>query len=229
MSFENTGGASREGGNALTLYMHPLSSYCHKVLIALYENATPFTACSVDLGDPVARAQFEKVWPIAQFPVLRDEARDRTVPESSVIIEYLGRYYPGPVPLMPEDPERAAQVRAIDRFYDLHIHQHMQKMVGDKLRSPDGRDPVGVAQAEERLRTALRVAESEMAHRRWAAGEQFTMADCAAAPALYYINRMAPLTEEFPCVSAYLDRLTSRPSYARALAEAEPYLARFPG
>ena len=227
MSFKTTSGD--QGGNALTLYLHPLSSYCHKVLIALYENATPFTSHSVDLADPLVRAQFHEVWPVGQFPVLRDAARARTVPESSVIIEYLARHYPGPVPLIPPDPEQAAQVRALDRFYDLHVHQHMQKIVGDKLRPADGHDPVGVAQAKERLRTALRVAESDLADRRWAAGEQFSMADCAAAPALYFINRMTPLTQEFPHVGAYLQRLTSRPSYARALAEAEPYLGSFPG
>jgi glutathione S-transferase len=227
MSVNTTGGAQRSG--ALTLYMHPLSSYCQKVLIALYENAIPFAAHNVDLGDPVARAQFEKVWPIAQFPVLRDAERERTVPESSVIIEYLGRHYPGPVTLIPEDPERAAQVRAADRFYDLHIHQHMQKIVTDNLRPAGGHDPVGVGQARARLRTALRLAESEMAGRSWAAAEQFSIADCAAAPALFYTNRIMPLSHEFPHLGSYLERLTGRPSYARALAEAQPYFARFPG
>ena len=227
MSSNNT--PSGAGGSALTLYMHPLSSFCHKVLIALYENAIPFTAHSVDLGDPAERARFERLWPIGQFPVLQDAARARTVPESTVIIEYLDRHHPGPVRLVPDDPERAAQVRATDRFYDLHIHQLMQKIVTDHLRPSDGHDPVGVGQARERLRTALRVAESEMADRRWAAGEQFSMADCAAAPALFYTNRIMPLSDGFPHLSAYLERLTSRPSYARALAEAQPYLARFPG
>ena len=213
----------------LTLYMHPLSSYCHKVLIALYENAIPFTPHIVNLGDPVARDEFRKVWPIGKFPVLRDEARGRTVPESTVIIEYLGQHYPGPVKLIPADPELAAQVRSIDRFYDLHVHEPMGKVVTDNLRPADRHDPFGVDQAREHMRTALRMTEGEMALKRWAAGEQFSMADCAAAPALFYTNRIMPLAHEFPHVSAYLERLTKRPSYARVLTEAQPYFAMFPG
>lgn len=215
--------------HALILYMHPLSSYCHKVLIALYENAIPFAAHTVDLGDPAARARFVKVWPMAQFPVLRDAARNRTVPESTVIIEYLQRHYPGPVKLVPDDPEGAARARATDRFYDLHVHQHMQKIVTDKLRPVDGHDPIGVERAKQQLRTALRLAEAEMTGRQWATGEQFSLADCAAAPALFYADRIMPLGPEFPHLAAYLGRLTSRPSYARALAEAQPHFARFPG
>jgi glutathione S-transferase len=214
---------------ALTLYLHPLSSYCHKVLIALYENAIPFMPHVVNLGDPVARDEFKKVCPFARFPVLRDEARGRTVPESTVIIEYLAQHYPGPAKLIPDDPELAAQARAADRFYDLHLHAPMQKVVGDKLRPPDCHDPSGVDQARQEMRTALRIANSEMATRRWAIGEHFSMADCAAGPPLFFTNLMMPLADEFPHVSAYLDRLTKRPSYARALDEAQPYLAMFPG
>ena len=136
----------------LTLYMHPLSSFCHKVLIALYENAIPFTPHVVDLRNAVARDKFKKLWPIAKFPVLRDEARDRIVPESTVIIEYLAQHYPGTVQLIPDDPELAAQVRASDRFYDLHIHDPMQKVVGDRLRPANRHDPFGVGQAKERIK-----------------------------------------------------------------------------
>jgi glutathione S-transferase len=214
---------------ALTLYLHPLSSFCHKVLIALYENEIAFVPQVVNLGDPVERDEFRKVWPFAKFPVLRDEARGRTVPESTMIIEYLAQHYPGPVKLIPDDPELAVQARAGDRFYDLHLHIPMQKVVGDKLRPADRHDPLGVEQAREQMRTALRVADSEMATRRWAIGDQFSMADCAAAPPLFFTNLMMPLAAEFPHVSAYLDRLKKRPSYARALAEAQPYLAMFPG
>jgi glutathione S-transferase len=209
--------------------MHPLSSYCHKVLIALYENAIPFVPHSVDLGDPVARDNFKKLWPLARFPVLRDEARDRTVAESTVIIEYLAQHYPGLVKLIPDDPQLAAQVRSTDRFFDLHIHEQMGKVVTDKLRPADRHDPFGCDQARERMRTALGMTESEMATKRWALGEQFSMADCAAAPALFFTNRIMPLADEFPHVSAYLGRLMKRPSYARTLAEAQPYFAMFPG
>ena len=214
---------------ALTLYMHPLSSFCHKALIALYENAIAFTPQVVNLGDPVARDNFRKVWPIGKFPVLRDAARDQTIPESTSIIEYLAQHYPGPVKLIPDEPQLAAGVRSADRFYDLHVHAPLQKLVGDKLRPADGHDPIGVNEAREQLRTALRIADSEMATRRWAVGELFSMADCAAAPPLFFINKMLPLAGEFPHVSAYLERLMKRPSYARALAEAQPFLALFPG
>jgi len=214
---------------SLTLYLHPLSSYCHKVLIALYENAIPFAPHIVDLGDPVTRDEFKKVWPFAKFPVLRDEGGGRTGSESTAIIQDPARHYPGPSKLIPGDPELAAQARAGDRFYDLHLHVPMQKVVGDKLRPANGHDPLGVDQAWEQMRTALRIADGEMATRRWAIGEHFTMADCAAGPPLFFTNRMMPLAKEFPHVSAYLDRLTKRPSYARALAEAQPYIHMFPG
>jgi len=214
---------------SLTVYLHPLSSYCHKVLIAMYENAIAFTPHVVDLGDPAARASFRKIWPFAQFPVLRDEKRGRTIPESTTIIEYLALHYPGPVKLLPDDPELAGQVRAADRFYDLHLHVPMQKVVGDKLRPADRHDPLGVEQAREQMRTALTIANTEMATKRWAVGDHFSMADCAAGPPLFFTNRMMPLAAEFPHMSAYLDRLTKRPAYARALAEAQPYLAMFPG
>jgi glutathione S-transferase len=213
----------------LTVYLHPLASFCHKVLIALYENAIPFTPHVVDLGDPAARDEFKKIWPFAKFPVLRDERRGCTVPESTTIIEYLAQHYPGPVKLIPDDPELAAQARAADRFYDLHLHVPMQKVVSDKLRPADGHDPLGVGQAREQMRTALALADTEMATKRWAIGDHFSMADCAAAPPLFFTNRMMPLADEFPHVSAYLDRLMKRPSYARALAEAQPYMAMFPG
>jgi len=133
------------------------------------------------------------------------------------------------VKLLPDDAELALQVRAQDRFYDLHLHEPMQKIVGDKLRPADGHDPIGVDQAWAQLRTALRIAETDLATRHWAAGDQFSMADCAAGPPLFFTNLMMPLAKEFPQVSAYLDRLTKRPSYARVLAEAQPYLSFFPG
>jgi glutathione S-transferase len=215
---------------ALTLYMHPLSSFCHKALIALYENGIAFTPEVVNLGDPRSRENFGKVWPLAKFPVLRDDSRGQTIPESTSIIEYLAQHAPGPLKLLPDDdPQRAARVRATDRFYDLHVHVPMQKIVGDKLRPADGHDPVGVSEAKDRLRTALQIADADMATRRWACDEVFSMADCAAAPPLFFINRMTPLAGEFPHLSAYLERATKRPSYARVLVEAQPYLAMFPG
>jgi glutathione S-transferase len=212
----------------LRLLFHPLSSFCQKVLIALYENATPFVPELIDLGDPDSRATLARRWPPARFPVLRDEARDRTVPESSVIIDYLDLHFPGPTRFVPADPEQAWPVRLWDRFYDGYVQQALQKVVGDRLRPADARDPLGVAQAGAQLRTAYDLIEREMADRPWAAGAAFGLADCAAAPALFYADKVAPLEAAHPNAARYLARLKARPSYARALAEAEPYLGLFP-
>jgi glutathione S-transferase len=211
---------------SLILYYHPLSSFCQKVLIALYENATPFTAHVVDLadGDP----PFAVAWPIRKFPVLRDEAVDRWIAESSIIIEYLDQHHPGPAPLLPRQPDLALDVRMSDRFIDLYIHQPMQALVGDALRPNDARDPYGVAQAKGMLRTALTMLETQLQGRAWAVGDQFTLADCAAAPPLFYLNELMPLRDSYPSVAGYFERLKARPSYARVLREAEPYLHLFP-
>jgi glutathione S-transferase len=210
---------------ALALYLHPLSSYCHKALIALYENATPFTPHIVDLGNPESAAAFKAIWPMGKFPVLVDG--ERVIPESTAIIDYLAARHPGPVDLIPAGI--ALDVRALDRFWDLHVHTHMQKIIGDRIRPADGRDPYGVAQAKAALDVALGLAERQMASRMWAAGETFTMADCAAAPPLFYCDfAVTPLAPRYPNLAAYLGRLRERPSYARALAEAEPFLQFVP-
>jgi glutathione S-transferase len=213
---------------ALTLYFHPLSSFCHKTLIALYENDTPFTPKLVNLQDDAERTAFRALWPIGKFPVLQDAARDRMVPESSIIIEYLDRHYPGKTRFIPEDPDLARQTRMRDRFLDLHIHMQMQKIVGDRLRPADRKDPYGVEQARDLMDRAVGMLEREMGQQTWAMGEAFTMADCAAGPALFYADKVAPLAGKYPNVAAYLGRLTQRPSYARALTEAEPYFQFFP-
>ncbi|MBN8976699.1 MAG: glutathione S-transferase family protein [Rhizobiales bacterium] len=213
---------------SLTLYMHPLSSYCHKAMIALYENATPFTAVSVNLGDPDERAMLLKLWGVGKFPVLQDDARGEVVPESSIIIDYLDRHYPGATRLIPEDGDAARGVRFADRFYDLHIHNHMQKVVGNRLRPADAKDPHGVEDAKTRMRAAYDIAERDMASRRWATGDDFSMADCAAAPALFYAAKVLPYADSHPHLAAYLERLKARPSYARVLKEAEPYFDMFP-
>ena len=220
--------AAQSSPMSLTLYLHPLSSYCWKTLIALYENGAPFQPLIVDLGNEAERAALAKLWPFAKFPVLRDEARDRTIPESSIIIEYLDRHYPGATPLLPADAEQARETRLRDRFYDLHVHGHMQKIVGDRLRQEGQHDPVGVEQARAQLRIAYGMIEQDMASRTWAMGEAFSMADCAAAPALYYANRVQPLGQSYPNTSAYLHRLSQRTSFARVLREAQPYFSMFP-
>jgi glutathione S-transferase len=213
---------------SLHLYFHPLSSFCQKVLMAFYENDTPFEPHVVDLGDETSRAAFLKIWPIGKFPVLRDDAEDRTIPESSIIIEYLDQRYPGRTRLVPNDPDLARQMRMRDRFYDLYVNVPMQKVVTDKLRPAGKNDPHGVEQAKEQLKTACGMIEQEMASKTWAMGDAFSMADCAAAPALFYANLVMPFGDAHKTVAGYLDRLMERPSFARALKEAQPYLHLVP-
>jgi glutathione S-transferase len=213
---------------SLTLHFHPLASYCHKVLISLYENDTPFKANTVDLSNESERAALLKMWPIGKFPVLRDDARNQTVPESTVIIEYLDRHYPGRTRFFPSDADQALQTRLRDRFFDLYVHEPMQRIVGDRLRPQDKKDPRGVEEARARLATSYGMIDREVATRIWAMGEAFSLADCAAAPALFYANEVLPFGHEHANVKAYFDRLKARPSYARVLKEAEPYFAMFP-
>ena len=213
---------------SLTLHFHPLASYCHKALIALYENDTPFTPNIVDLSNESERAALLKLWPIGKFPVLRDDARNQTIPESTVIVEYLDRHYPGRTQFIPADADSAWPTRLRDRFYDLYVHEQMQKIVGDRLRPSGKKDPHGVEEARARLRTSYRMIDDEMAAQTWAAGDAFSLADCAAAPALFYANEVIPFGETHKNVAAYFDRLKARPSYARVLKEAEPYFAMFP-
>lgn len=213
---------------SLKFYFHPLSSYCHKALIPLYENGTPFEPVVVNLGDQESRAAFLKLWPVGKFPVIEDTARNNwMVPESSIIIEYLDQHYPGKTRFIPADPDLARQVRMRDRFFDLHIHSHMQKVMGDVLRPEGSKDPLGVDQAIAAMRTALGMIEGAVGDG-WIMGDAFTLADCAAAPALFYSNRIVPLAKEFPKTNAYLERLKQRPSYARVLKEAEPYFHMLP-
>jgi glutathione S-transferase len=212
---------------SLTLHLHPLSSYCHKALIALYENATPFTPNIVNLGDEGERTALLMLWPVGKFPVLRDDARDQTIPESSVIIEYLDGHYPGRTRFIPVETGLALETRLRDRFYDLYVHEPMQKIVGDRLRPQDKKDPHGVEEAKARLRASYEMIDRDMATRDWAMGDFFSLADCAASPALFYANKVLPFSGH-PHLEAYLGRLTTRPSYARVLKEAEPYFSMFP-
>jgi glutathione S-transferase len=213
---------------AFTLYFHPLSSFCWKALIALYEYGVPFEPVVVDLGGPASRAAFLKLWPIGKFPVLGDDARQQIVPESTIIFEYLAQHVPSAAGLLPKDAELARQARASDRMYDLYLHLPMQKVVGDRLRPADKKDPLGVEQAQATMRTAYALLEAEMATRTWALGDTFSMADCAAAPALYYGELATPFRDTHPNLARYLDRLQQRPSFARVLREAEPHFHLYP-
>jgi len=167
--------------------------------------------------------------PIGKFPVLHDDVAHRTIPESTIIIEYLALHHPGTTELIPGDPERAREARLRDRFFDLYVHAQMQKIVGDKLRPAESKDPYGVAQAVAQIETAYTMIDDELRAGSWALGETFTLADCAAAPALFHANRVVPLSEQHRTTAAYLGRLVERPSFARVLAEAQPYFAMFPG
>jgi len=214
---------------ALQLHFHPLASFCQKVLIALYENATGFEPHLVDLGDEASSAAFKELWPIGKMPVLVDTARGRVVPESSIIIEYLAQHYPGQVELIPADPDLARDTRLGDRFYDHYVHEPMQKIVTDKLRPEGSRDPFGVEAARRTMRTAYGMIDRDMADKPWAAGESFSMVDCAAAPALFYALKVEPAGEGQRHLAAYFERLMARPSFARVVEEAKPYFKYFPG
>jgi glutathione S-transferase len=213
---------------SLQLYFHPFASFCQKVLIAFYENDIPFDPHIVDLGDEKSRAEFEAIWPIGKIPVLRDEAAGRTIPESSIIIEYLAQYYPGGASLVPVDAELALLTRTWDRFYDHYVELPMQKIVTDRLRPQGRHDTHGVEESKALLETAYRVLEQEMENRTWAIGEVFTMADCAAAPALFYADLVLPFDDKHQNLKAYFQRLLERPSFVRVLEEAKPYRGLFP-
>jgi glutathione S-transferase len=213
---------------SLTLHFHPLASFCWKALIALYENDIPFTPNLVDLGNPAESDALLKLWPIRKFPVLRDDARNQTVPESSIIIEYLDSYYGGRTRLIPDDPDRALQTRLRDRFYDLYVHLPMQKIMGDRLRVDGKQDPHGVEEARAQLRTSYAMIEQQMAKGAWAMGADFSLADCAAAPSLFYGSMVVPFGDAQHNLRAFFERLKIRPSFARVLKEAEPYFQMVP-
>ncbi|GAB7525841.1 glutathione S-transferase family protein [Paraburkholderia sp. 2C] len=210
----------------LKLYAHPFSSYCQKVLIALYENGTPFEWRALSPDHQQIAGEFAALWPIKRFPLLVDEGR--TVIESTIIIEYLGLHYPGPVPLVPDDRRAAIEVRTMDRFFDNYVSTPQQKIVFDALRPEAERDARGVADARAMLDTAYAWLDRTMANRTWAAGEHFSLADCAAAPSLFYADWTHRIGTAFPNVIAYRQRLLARPSFARAVDEARPYRPFFP-
>jgi glutathione S-transferase len=212
---------------SLQLYFHPLSSFCQKVLVALYENGTPFEREIVNLMDAQEDAAFRQLWPIRRFPVLRDTARDKVIPESTTIIEYLDRHFGGPSRLVPADPDAAAETRYWDRFFDLYLHVPMQKIVTDRLRPAGSNDAFGVAQAKELIETAYGILDQHLAGREWANRAAFSMADCAAAPPLVFADMQVPIGGRNN-LQAYLARLKARPSFARVWSEAAPYLAMVP-
>lgn len=211
---------------SLILYGHPFSSYCQKVLIPLYENGIAFEFRVLSPDEPRNAADLERRWPLKRMPVLVDD--DRTVVESSVIVEYLDVHCGGPVKLIPSDADAALEVRTLDRFFDQYVMTPMQKFVFDALRAPDTRDPHGVNEARDLLDTAYRWLDGELRGREWAASSGFGLADCAAAPALFYADWVHPIPDSCPQLRAYRSRLLKRPSFARAVDEARPFRPFFP-
>ena len=211
---------------SLELYAHPFSSYCQKVLIAIHENDTPFTLRMLWSDDAEANAEHARIWPIKKMPTLVDDGR--VVVEATLIVEHLAVHHPGRVRLLPPDPREALDVRMMDRIFDNYIATPMQKIVGDALRRPDERDARGVADARKLFDTTYRWLDGVMADREWASGAAFSLADCAAAPALFYADWTHPIDPAFANVRAYRARLLARPSVARAVDEARPYRPFFP-
>lgn len=210
---------------SLVLHFHPLSSYCHKVLIGLYERGTPFEARVVDFSQPQVRADFEALWPTAKIPLLVDG--ERAVPETSIMLEYLDAHYTGP-PMLPADAEARLEARLWDRLFDQYVMTPLQKIVADRLRADGEKDPRGVENAREMLAMAYGMIDRHIAGRTWAAGEAFSLADCAAAPSLFYAGIVEPWGAEHGELAAYFERLLARPSVARTLDEARPFFEYFP-
>jgi glutathione S-transferase len=210
----------------LVLHQHPLASFCHKVLIALYESGTPFERVLVNLGDEASRTAFLALSPLGKMPALEDTGRGRTVFETSIIIEYLDRYHSGSARLIPADFDAALDVRLWDRFFDHYIQEPMQQIVSERMRA-DGSE-ARAEEAGQALRRAYAVIEDKLVADGWITGESFTMADCAAAPGLFYAETLVPYGSDFPKLAAYHARLMERASVARVLEEAMPYFKYYP-
>lgn len=211
---------------ALTLHYHPLSAYCWKALIALYENGTPFEARLVNLGDPASRAAYAALWPTAKIPLLVDDGR--VLPETSIQIEYLDRSHPGNVRLLPEDPDARLETRLWDRVFDQYVMTPMQRFIAQQLRPEAQRDTATLTGTVDELGMAYDLVEGRLGSRVWAAGDAFTMADCAAAPALFYAAIVRPFSPGHQRLGAYFERLLARPSVWRCIVEARPVFQYYP-
>lgn len=214
---------------SLIVYYHPLSSYSWKVLIALYEKGLTFDARIIDDKHPDNCGEWAGLWPMLRFPVLRDESHDRTIPETTTIIEYLDVHHPGDWRAIPADPDLAIEARILDRLFDNYVMSPTSTVVFNAVR-PEGaaKDEYGIAQAKAALPRAYDMLEARLAGRTWAAGEAFTLADCAALPSLFYADWIVPFRASHPVLAAYLARLEARPSIAQVLADKDPYWTMFP-
>jgi len=212
----------------LLLYYHPFSSYCQKALMALYEKELEFERFQIDLGDARQRAEFAALWPFAKFPVLQDMARNVTIPEATLIVEHADAIGTAGPALVPQEPAEGRTVRLLDRVLDNYLHTPLQKIVGDRLRPEDKRDPFGIAEARALIATTCQLLESRVSATGWFRGSNFTLADCAAAPPLFYVHKVAGL-DAYPLLERYLKRLLERPSFRRCLDEARHFRPFFPG
>ena len=209
---------------ALTLYAHPFSSYCQKVLVALYENEVPFEYRTLE--DPAAMEALKTRWPFARFPVLVDEGH--TVAESTIIIEHLMLRHGGRVRWLPAEPVAALEVRFMDRFFDNDVMSSMQKPVFEALRTDGSRKLQAMAEARTALDRAYAWLEQRLQGRTWAAGDSLSLADCAAAPSLFYADWVHAIADSYPTLRAYRSRLLAWPAFARAVNEARPFRNYFP-
>ena len=209
---------------SLTLYYHPLASFCHKVLIALYERGIAFEKRFVDLANEDDQDALAAVWPLRKFPVVHDSIRDRNVAETSIIIEYLDQHFDGAPPLIPADADEALEVRLWDRIFDHHVQVPMNEIVFDRLygRNDD------VSRWRNALDVAYAMIDRQLADRSWICGSSFTMADCAAAPALFYASTVQPFPASATRLHAYFERLVERPSVRQVLEDAAPYFPLYP-
>lgn len=210
---------------ALTLHYHPLSSYCHKALIAIDELGIEVDKRLLNLGDPAERSAFLALWPTGKMPLLVDDGH--VVPETSIAIEYLQRY--SPHRLIPDEADTALDVRLWDRLFDLYVMTPMQAHTSDLLRAEADRDPINVAEAKAKLLMAYGMIDRQLDGRTWVTGEAFTLADCAAAPSLFYAVTYVALPPAHRHLAAYVDRLMARPSVARTIEQAKPFFKYYPG
>ncbi|MGZ3653103.1 MAG: glutathione S-transferase family protein [Bdellovibrionota bacterium] len=210
----------------LILYIHPLSSFCHKVLFPFYENGVKFRAETLNLQDRDASADFYRDWPLGKIPLLRD--KDQVIPESTVILEYVDQNYPGPMKLFPADPAACREARLWDRILDSYVHIPMQNIVANQLRPEGLRDALNVAEAKDWMSKSYDLLERRLESRKWILGHDLSVADCAALPALFYGGVVHPFAKTHPNIAAYFERLYALPSVKRTLEEAKPFFRYFP-
>lgn len=210
----------------LVLHAHPLSSYCQKVLLGLGENGVAFDYRKIDFGEPVHAAELERLWPMKRIPILVEDGC--AIVESSIILEHVDRKYPGRTKLIPDDAAAALEARFMDRVFDCYVMTPMRAVVFEALRPPEARDPFGVAKARKELDTIYAWLDAKLDGREWAAGPAFTLADCAAAPSLFYADWTQPIPAEYARLKAYRARLLARPAFKAIVDDARPYRNLFP-